>query len=372
MTETLWDQLRQALPKVLPKDADEAASGNDLIAKLKSDKLLDGDFTDNSIRQYLSWMSADAASPVAKRAGKQGYFLRAQEEDQPEASVSGAVVDDGQVSPQSEGTLGVPQDDATELAKRNMQLEEKFRAFFMRHQELENRFPMHVEHTRAKKAGRGMHEWKFPDVVVVQWEAGKESNDGYRLDPELLRVRESLGDQPFHLTSVELKVGVTTSNFRQLFFQCVSNSRWAHKAVLAIAMAIPDDTLQAELRRLGASYDIAVLTYSLDATTLNDLPSADKILEKDIAEFEDLYIESKAEVKHIATGRDREGLDWDHLADLRNITREFVELFEWLATCLDKRVAYPLKGYRELKASKKTVEGIESRYSGWKDPSIPE
>lgn len=113
---------------------------------------------------------------------------------------------------------------------------------------------------------------------MLEWDVGEAKDAGFRLDPDLLEVKRSLGEQPFRLSSIELKVELSLADFRAAFFQCVSNSKWAHHAVLAVAAKIADKTLAEELRRLGSSYDVTVLTYGIAREALTDLPSASAIL----------------------------------------------------------------------------------------------
>jgi hypothetical protein len=196
-----------------------------------------GDYSENSIRQHFSEMSQDPTSSIAKVTSGHGYYLRQQPE-------SHAVVADS--------AAPTPQIEPVEAsAGRELQLEEKFRSIFMRHAERSNLFPMHVEHTRAGTRAAGVNRWKFPDVVLLNWGVGEMTDQGYRLDPNLLQVKMSLGEQPFLLRSVELKVGLSLSGFRENFFQCVSNSKWAHGSTLAIANSIDDSTLSDELRSFG-------------------------------------------------------------------------------------------------------------------------
>ena len=200
-------------------------NGTKLLEKVV--KLLESEYSENSIRQHFSVMSQDPTSTIAKVTSGHGYYLRQQPESQ------GA--DSAAQNPQTglfEGSAG-----------RELQLEEKFRSIFMRHAERSNLFPMHVEHTRAIPRAAGINRWKFPDVVLLNWSVGEMKDQGYRLDKNLLRVKTSLGEQPFMLRSIELKVGLTLSGFRENFFQCVSNSKWAHGATLAIANGIDDSTL---------------------------------------------------------------------------------------------------------------------------------
>jgi hypothetical protein len=55
---------------------------------------------------------------------------------------------------------------------------------------------------------------------------------------------------------MELKTELTLTKVRESFFQCVSNSKWAHHAELAIAEPLTDAVLTEELRRLGAAYGV--------------------------------------------------------------------------------------------------------------------
>jgi hypothetical protein len=185
---------------------------------------------------------------------------------------------------------------------------------------------MHIEHTKSLKAKAGLNKWKYPDVIVLDWEVGEATDNGYILARELLEVKKSLGEQPFKLSSVELKYELTNSSFRENFFQTVSNSKWAHVAVLAVAGKIKDETLAKELRRLGASYDVNVVSYGMDIEKLEKLPSEDEILSMSDSQFDEVIIPLLA-IKPIATGKERNTLDWEHIRDLRFLNEDFDKLF---------------------------------------------
>jgi hypothetical protein len=224
----------------------------------------------------------------------------------------------------------------------------------MRHSEQENKFPMHVEHTRASRRGAGVNQWKFPDVVLLSWGVGELTDQGYRLDPNLLAVKTSLGEPPFSLRSVELKVALSLSTFREDFFQCVSNSKWAHSAELAVANSVNDDTLSGELRRLGASYDVSIVSYGIPSQLLDSLPSASEILKMQGAEF-DKEVGEKISLTRLSTGRERTSLDWEHINDLRTLSSDFHLLFEWVAYCLGQKRAYGFNDFQQIqKIERKT------------------
>lgn len=313
---TLREQLTEILPRLLPEDPTDAVNGTALFTLVRRE--LQGDYSEHTIRQHFSVMSAEATSPIAKVSQGHGYYRRPQTAPQPieEAPAPGATL---AIQPEQEGA-------------RNQQREEKFRALFIRYAEINNRFPVHIEHTTAARQAAGVNRWKFPDVVVLDWDVGRISDTGYQIDRGLLEVKRSLGDQPFRLTSVELKVGLALSSFRESFFQCVSNSKWAHHAYLVTANAIQDDTLVKELRRLGTSFDISVVSYGLSNDVLDGLPAADEILRCSDQDIERLA--SNISMSRVSSGRAREALDWEHIEDVRAQSGDFNDVFVWISRCL--------------------------------------
>ena len=314
---SLLEQLSKVLPEVLPATPGTAVNGTELMELVRPK--LEGDYADGTIRVHFSRMAADGTSVIAKVDSGHGYYLRKEQA----APANFPPAEHGLTS----GGSG-----SQEGAGIGTQPEEKFRALFMKYAEFENRFAMRIDHTRAQRVSAGVNKWKFPDVVVLDWDVGQVNDDGYRLDRNLLEVKRSLGEQPFRLTSVELKVGLNLTNFREHFFQCVSNSKWAHHSVLGVAYPVTDNTLVEELQRLGASYDVTIVSYSLDSNQLLGWPPADQIMAMSDPEFDELA--KSVKLSTIATGRQRPGLDWEHIKDMRDQTNDFVVLFEWIARCL--------------------------------------
>ncbi len=237
-----------------------------------------------------------------------------------------------------------------ESSGREQQREEKFRSIVSRYAEIENHeYPLHIEHTKAARREAGVNQWKFPDLVLLRWEVGKATESGsYRLDPDLLAVRSSLGEPPFKLHSLELKVELSAATFRENFFQCVSNSKWAHQAVLAAAFPITDKTVRDELARLGSSYDVLIVSYGLSEQVLDTLPGASAIKLMQDVEFEE-RVSQAITVTSFGSARERSTIDWEHVNDLRSQSPDIAELFAWTAYCLNKRTAYSFSEYSSIR-----------------------
>lgn len=238
-----------------------------------------------------------------------------------------------------------------------MQLEEKFRAFFIPQSQYESRFPVHIEHTSASQQPSGVNKWKFPDVVELDWEdVGEVSDEGFVLDKALLEVKRSLGEQPFRLASVELKVELTLGSFREHFFQCVSNSMWSHSARLVVAASISDALLAGELRRLGTSYGVQIQFFDLPIDRLESLPAATGILNLSNAEFEELRGAVVPSI--LSTGTSRSVLDWDHIRDMMKQIDVFANIFDWIARCLHDCKPYAYEKYLTLLKMEQGVQNI--------------
>lgn len=329
---TLLQQLPEVLRAVLPKSAEEAINGTELLELVRPK--LEGTYTDGTVRSHFSRLASDSTSPIARVESGYGYYLR------PIASPPAAAAGS---PPAISGAAPPTHAEDGGLA---LQQEEKFRALFMRYAELQDRFVMRIDHTIAGRSSAGVNRWKFPDVVVLDWDVGQVTDDGYRLNRDLLEVKRSLGDQPFRLSSIELKVSLTLRDFRESFFQCVSNSKWAHHSQLAVATTIDDATLVEELRRLGTSYDVTIFSYSLDAQWLKDLPSSNEIMKMSDADFEN--VAKPIRVVTVATGRQRAALDWEHINDMRSRTDDFVSLFQWIAHCLKDGKPFTYGHYQDI------------------------
>ena len=101
-----------------------------------------------------------------------------------------------------------------------------------------------------------------------------------------------------------------------------------------------------ELRRLGASYDVSVVSFGLDADFLDNLPPASHLWELPASDFERLA--SRITLSRIALGKDRENLDWEHIRDLMLQSPDLEDMFSWIAYCLEKKTPYTADDWRGI------------------------
>ncbi len=66
------------------------------------------------------------------------------------------------------------------------------------------------------------------------------------------------------LFSFEIKKQVDRGNYREYFFQAVSNSSWAHEGYLVTCFVQQQDDLLSELERLSTSFGIGIVVIDLE------------------------------------------------------------------------------------------------------------
>ncbi|CAN5835079.1 HTH domain-containing protein [soil metagenome] len=105
-------------------------------------------------------------------------------------------------------------------------------------------------HEKSTKAG--YNEWIHPDMVgfylpLEDWQ------------PNVIEFNRVSDNNSLKLFSFELKRTLNKSNYREAFFQAVSNSSWAHEGYLVAADVLDEDDFLAELERLTTSFGIGII-----------------------------------------------------------------------------------------------------------------
>jgi len=112
-----------------------------------------------------------------------------------------------------------------------------------------------IFHEKSKKPG--LAEWIFPDVVGFYMPVEEWSN-------EIVELNSKSDNNALKLFSFELKKELNRSNYRESYFQAVSNSSWAHEGFLVTAKLLEDDDLLSELDRLNQSFGIGIIQLDIE------------------------------------------------------------------------------------------------------------
>lgn len=167
-----------------------------------------------------------------------------------------------------------------------------------------NIFTKTIFHEKSKKSG--YNEWLHPDLVgfylpIEEW------------NENLIEFNRLSDNNALKLFSFELKKSINKSNYRENYFQAVSNSSWAHEGYLVATEITQDDDLLAELERLTMSFGIGIIQLelkdidsskvlfpakqrpSLDWETMNKLTEQNKDFNKFI---KDVKIDFNSKVIH--------------------------------------------------------------------------
>lgn len=328
---SLRNQLTDILPALLPGNPADSIKGTELIRLTRLQ--LSGNYSDASLRYHFSIMSCDPASPIAKVEKGQGYYRRSA----PLPALSGAQ----ELLALTQGRL----DDLTsadpDMVDEAMLRIRKFRAVVTRYFEINGRFPFAFRQAFAKDAPIS-NLWKYPELVLVDWETGGSPDEEMSLDETMLSFKQRLGIAPFRLHAARLRIQPSLQTYREDFFQTLAVSMWAQGGELVYAAPIEDEALADSLRRLSATFGVGVTSFGLTAEALDDLPRPANILNAHPRETE--AIMGKLDINRIAAPCSRAQLDWSALSSMRTESPEAEKLVLWLTRCIDSRRA---EGYKE-------------------------
>jgi len=326
---SLRKQLSDILPALLPNNPVDAIKGTELIRLTRLQ--LTGNYSDASLRYHFSIMSCDPASPIAKVEKGQGYYRRT-------ASVP-ALSGAQELLSMTQGRL----DDLThdpQTTDTAMMRIRKFRAVVTRYFEVNGRFPFAFREAFAKEAPLG-NLWKYPELVLVDWETGGSADEEMTLDSTMLSLKQRLGLPPFRLHGARLRLQPSLMSYREDFFQTLAVSMWAQGGELIYAAPIADEALADGLRKLNATFGVGVTSFGLTAEAIDDLPRPANILNASSRETEALM--ARLDVNRIAAPHSRPHIDWNALGTLRNESVEAEKLVGWLTRCLEEQKAEPFK-----------------------------
>ena len=111
-------------------------------------------------------------------------------------------------------------------------------------------FTKTIFHERSQRSG--YNEWIHPDMVGFYLPL-----DDWR--PNVIEFNRLSDNNSLQLFSFEIKKTLSKANYREAYFQAVSNSSWAHEGYLVAASILQDDEFLAELARLASSFGIGII-----------------------------------------------------------------------------------------------------------------
>lgn len=110
-----------------------------------------------------------------------------------------------------------------------------------------------IDHTKTAGGARGFHQWMHPDMVGVYFPFDDLRKEVIDLSQEFKL------NSGFQLFSFELKKSIDRSNYREYFFQAVSNSSWANEGYLVASDISGHQELRRELERLSNAFGIGII-----------------------------------------------------------------------------------------------------------------
>lgn len=325
---SLRQQLNEILPGLLPSSPADGIKGTELIRLARMQ--LQGFYSDASLRYHFSIMSCDPTSPIAKVEKGQGYYRRSAALP----ALSGAQ----ELLSLTQGKLDELSQDDGEAVDKAVLRSRKFRAVVTRYFEINGRFPFPFRRAFSKDAPIS-NLWKFPELVLVDWETGAAPDGEMMLDETMLAFKQRLGLAPFRLSAARLHILPSLASYREDFFQTLAVSQWAQAGELIYAAPVQDEALADGLRRLSLAHGIGVTSFGLLPEQLDELPRPSHILNATPRETE--AIMARIDIHRIAAPRVRPQLDWHELASLRSESAEAEELVHWLMRSIDTRRAEP-------------------------------
>jgi hypothetical protein len=111
-------------------------------------------------------------------------------------------------------------------------------------------FTKTILHEKSKHSG--YNEWIHPDMVgfylpLDDWQ------------PNVIELNRLSDNNSLRLFSFEIKRSLHKGNYRESYFQAISNSSWAHEGYLVAADILQADDFLAELERLASSFGIGII-----------------------------------------------------------------------------------------------------------------
>lgn len=147
-------------------------------------------------------------------------------------------------------------------------------SYFLKENDYFKAYSKTIFHEESSKGVRGEDKWLYPDMVAVNFEyANYQKNN-------VLSFIKKFDILPVKIFSFEIKKELNFSNYKESFFQAVSNSSWANEGYL-VALDIKQDGQFIEaLQKLSQSFGIGIIEMNLNNIGQSKILSPAKFKEK--------------------------------------------------------------------------------------------
>lgn len=236
----LRDRLREILPDLLPRREEDAIKGRELISRVR--EVLGDTYSDGSLLTQFSLLSLEEDSCLARISNGQGYYLRYTGDTLPSLH---------EVFAGHDAPAETPLHRALALAVRLY--DTAGQSVFV--------YPVEEDES-----------WSHPDLVAVQWPAGRWGADGaYCMAPAAEGAAAEHG-AAYRAVCVELATAAEPR--RRAFFRALACGQWAQESELLL-IGRPGEE-EAALAALSSRYGVGV-RYLAAPEQLATLPRADAI-----------------------------------------------------------------------------------------------
>ena len=133
-----------------------------------------------------------------------------------------------------------------------------------------------LNHSTAVKEEKGVHHWRYPDIVGI-----KKIN---YLEKSILKVADLTGQKYFpEIWSFEVKKDLDRRNIRSYFFECLSNSGWANRRYVVAVTDLKQnakivDEVIPEFRKLSLRYNVGLIQIKTVDTRISEGTEGSSIL----------------------------------------------------------------------------------------------
>lgn len=189
--------------------------------------------------------------------------------------------------------------------------------YFLKNSAYFNAYAKTIFHESSTKGVKGADRWLYPDMVAVNFEYATYQKNN------VLNFIKKFDILPIKIFSFELKKELNFSNYKESFFQAVSNSSWANEGYLVAYDIHSDNQFIEALQKLSQSFGIGVIRLDLNDVTQSQIISPAKFKEKmDYSVVDELASKSKHFKDFLKTV-----IDFD-LSNLNRFLNEFDVIYD--------------------------------------------